>query len=59
METNKPVAYIIWGIDSRGFYYKHDVRFIAEGDIDEDWKWDDGCLGEYWASNTALVEIKK
>lgn len=50
----KPVAYIIWGIIC-GQHKKVEVKLIEE-DEQESWKYDDGCLGEYWSGNTPLYE---
>ncbi len=45
-----PVAYIINGIDALGRHYIREVRTP----LDDEWKLDDGGLGDHWSGNEPL-----
>lgn len=54
-ETETPIAYAIYGLDALGRHFLHDVR-VPEND---DWKSDDGGLGDRWTGNSPLYSIKQ
>lgn len=49
LQSGEPVAYAIFGINGAGQSTVYDVKKIAD-----DWKCDDGCLGEFWSGNEPL-----